>query len=246
MTDLVIASEGEIKSLKSQADILVKSGLLPASVNTAEKAIVIMLKGRELGISPMQALSGINVISGKPCMTAELMLSQIYKNCKSARIHLVERTNEKCVIVASRPDCKSTEFIFTIEDAKRAGLMRNPSWEKYPRAMLHARCVSEMARSMFPDAIAGASYTPEEMGAEVNESGEVINVVPTEGKTDPTTTAETVSEIFIGAPDQHDKIEAVFAKRNLKKELWEQAKTKMVGRPGKDVGKVIKEVEAQQ
>jgi hypothetical protein len=37
-----------------------------------------------------------------------------------------------------------------------------------------------MARSLFPDAISGISYTPEELGAEVNELGEVVDAAFTE------------------------------------------------------------------
>jgi hypothetical protein len=40
-------------------------------------------------------------------------------------------------------------------------------WQKYPDAMLRARCISAAARLAFPDII-GGMYTPEEIGAPVN------------------------------------------------------------------------------
>jgi hypothetical protein len=50
-----------------------------------------------------------------------------------------------------------------MEDAKVAGLLSKDTWKKYPEAMLRARCVAIVARALFPDAIMGASYTPEEL-----------------------------------------------------------------------------------
>jgi hypothetical protein len=137
-----------------------------------------MLKGRELGIPPLQALSHINVINGKPAMSAELMLAQILKLHPKTQFKFPERTNEKCTISVKRAGFDFESFTFTIQDAKQAGLMSNPSWNKYPRAMLHARVVSEMARSLFPDALAGISYTPEELGAVVDENGDIIDMIP--------------------------------------------------------------------
>ncbi|MCX7689084.1 MAG: hypothetical protein N2045_14060, partial [Fimbriimonadales bacterium] len=51
-----------------------------------------------------------------------------------------------------------------MEDAKRAGLIGKAggNWEKYPRAMLRARVVSEGVRTVFPGVIVGL-YTPEEV-----------------------------------------------------------------------------------
>ena len=50
----------------AKAKIMVKSGLLPDSVNTPEKAIVIMQKGKELGFQPMAAFEHIVVVNGRP------------------------------------------------------------------------------------------------------------------------------------------------------------------------------------
>lgn len=165
--------------MKQQAGELIRSGFLPAGIKTPEQAVAIMLKGRELGIPPMQALSHIHIINGKPTMSAELMLSQILRLHPKTKISYPKRSGEICEIKVQRDGSEPSTFSFSISDAQAAGLMSNPTWKKYPRAMLHARAVSEMARSLFPDAISGVSYCPEEMGADVNENGEVIDVAVT-------------------------------------------------------------------
>ena len=69
------------------------------------------------------------------------------------------------------------ESKFTIEDAKRAGLIKPDSaWLKYPRAMLFSRAISQGARLFCPDAIGGI-YTNEEM-ASVGDSINNIGVIP--------------------------------------------------------------------
>jgi preprotein translocase subunit SecD len=52
-----------------------------------------------------------------------------------------------------------------MEDAKMAGLANKNNWKTYPRAMLLARATSELCRIVFPDIIAGLSYTPEEVSS---------------------------------------------------------------------------------
>jgi hypothetical protein len=171
------ANQNEWALLLDQARCFLQSGLLPKALQKPEQVVLVMLKGRELGIPPLQALSHINVIGGKPAMSAELMLAQIMKLHPKTQFKFPERTNEKCTISVKRAGFDFESFTFTIDDAKKAGLLSNLSWNKYPRAMLHARVVSEMARSLFPDAIAGISYTPEELGAVVDENGDIIDMI---------------------------------------------------------------------
>lgn len=181
----LIPQESEWRQLKEICQIGVSSGFLPTAIKTPQQAAIIALKGRELGIPPMQAFSSIAVIQGKPTMGAELMLSLIYKNCPGAVVNFVEVSDERCVLEAKRPtkESKFTTFKFSLDDAKKAGLLSKDSWQKYPRAMLKARAITEMARTIFPDAISGVSYTPEELGAEVamTDDGivEVVSVKPT-------------------------------------------------------------------
>lgn len=188
-----IPTTQEFQTMKELGQMAIKSGFLPASIKTPEQAIVIILKGRELGIPPMQAFGGIAVINGKPAVGAELMLSMIYKNVPGAVVDIIKTDNSVCTIEGKRPGGKRTTFTFTIEDAKRAGLLSKDTWSKYPANMLRARCISNMARALFPDAIMGASYTPEELGAEVNEDGEIQSIVETQRDVTPPPSEESLT-----------------------------------------------------
>lgn len=160
--------------LREQAAILVRSGFLPNTVNTPEKAISIVMKGRELGIPPMYALSNIAVINGKPTAGAELMLALIYRDHGDEALRVVETTAERCTVAYRRRGWQQAEtFTFTIDDARCAGLLGKDNWRHYPAAMLRARCISAVARLAFPDTIGGL-YTPEELGArvQIREDGE--------------------------------------------------------------------------
>lgn len=173
----VFPSPAEFAMLKEMGNMALKSGFLPSTVNTPEKAVIIMLKGRELGIPPMQAFSSIAVVNGKPTMSAELMLSMVYKNVPGAIVNILETSDKVCTLEAKRPNGVPCKFTFTMQDAEKAKLLAKPGpWHQYPAAMLRARCISAMARAMFPDALSGVVYTPEELGAAVNETGEVIDV----------------------------------------------------------------------
>lgn len=158
---------------KEQAGMLVKTGFLPSAINTPEKAIAVMMKGRELGIPPMYALSNIAVIQGKPSANAELMLALIYRDHGDDAIQFTEASNVRATISYKRRHWRERrDFTFSLDDARTAGLT-DGNWRKYPAAMLRARCISAVARLAFPDTIGGL-YTPEELGASVDqETGEI-------------------------------------------------------------------------
>lgn len=170
---LVVQGETFI-AIKDQAEMLVKSGFLPVSIKTPEQAMAIAIKGIEVGLPIMQSFAQINIIGGKPTISAEGMQFLIRKNCPQAKIDILERTVDRCRIKAWRPGTEACEFEFSMDDAKRALLLANPSWQKFPKNMLFARCISDVARSMFADCIGGLSYTPEELGAVVDIDGVIV------------------------------------------------------------------------
>lgn len=185
-----------------QADILIKSRFLPASIDTPEKAITIMMTGAELGVPRMQALRQIYVVGGKPTCMAELMAAMIYRDQGDDALIPVKSTPEVATYRFKRRSWPAhQEFSFTIQQAETAGLLggkNSHNWTKYPDAMLRARCISAIARMAFPDTI-GGMYTPEELDAEVK--------VNPDGTMEITEHAEPVSPPGDGRPSPQRKPE---------------------------------------
>lgn len=158
-------------AMKEQAAMLVKSGFLPPAINTPEKAIALMLKGRELGVPAMYALSNIHIINGKPVCSAELMLALVQRDHGHDAIRVATTDNTKCVVEYKQWG-KVATYAFTIKDAEIAGLtQKGGNWKSYPAAMLRARAISAVCRMAFPSSIAGM-YTPDELGANVTVTGD--------------------------------------------------------------------------
>jgi hypothetical protein len=127
-----------------------------------EHVLACVLYGNELGLGPMQSLNSIHVIEGRAAASPELMRALVAK--AGHRIDVTENTNDTCVMKGTRFDTGAEATVtWTLEDAKNANLTGKDNWKKYPRAMLVARATSELCRLLFPDIIAGLSYTPEEM-----------------------------------------------------------------------------------
>lgn len=174
----LIPGQNEWRLLRDMAASLVPTGFLPESIKTPEQAVAVMLKGRELNVPPMYALSNIAIVKGKPTVSAEMMLALIYRDHGKRAIRVRESSDTACTVeyrLDGWDDVSS--YTFTIDQAKKANLTKNPTWNAYPAAMLRARCISAVARMAFPECIAGM-YTPGELGDDVavTDDGEVISV----------------------------------------------------------------------
>jgi hypothetical protein len=133
-----------------------------ALLGRKEAVLACILYGQELGLGPMQSLASINVIDARPAASPELMRALVAR--AGHRIDVVEMSATKVTIQGKRADTGSEARVtWTMDDAKRAGLAGRGAWATYPRAMLLARATSELCRAIFPDVIAGLSYTPEEV-----------------------------------------------------------------------------------
>ena len=151
------------------------SGLLPDSIKNLKQALMIALKGKELGLELFYALSHISVVNGKCMIEGQAMLSLIYKKYPNAQIRYVtpreKRDLEATVTMSRSPEEDPDEFTFSMEDAKRAGLTNKPPWKQYPQDMLRWRAVGQGARFKFPDAVGGL-YVPGELHGKQNNNPE--------------------------------------------------------------------------
>jgi hypothetical protein len=134
-----------------------------ALIGRPEAVLATMLKGTELGLGLMQSLSAIHFVEGRPTLSAELMRAVV--QARGHEIVVNESSDRLCTISGRRASSSVFQrFTFTIDDARRAGLMGKDVWKKYPQAMLLARASSLLCRAVFADCLAGISYTTEELG----------------------------------------------------------------------------------
>lgn len=148
------------EGMQAQAQVLLKSGLMPPELNTVEKIVTVGLAGRDFGWSILQSVRFIHIVKGKPSISAQAMGGLIKQQGHS--YHVDELTDKDCVITFQRKGGVPYTHSFTIGDGTRAGLAGQDTWKKYTKAMLFNRCMSAGARIEMPDVI-GGMYTPDEL-----------------------------------------------------------------------------------
>ena len=155
------------------AQAFVKSGYFSDAADVS-KAIVKILAGREFGFGPFSSMTNIYIIQGRPSLGANLMASAVKSNPRYD-YKVRQMTDTVCEIEYFQRSGDKWESLgiskFTIDDARKAG---TKNLDKFPRNMLFARAMSNGVRWYVPDVFGTAVYTPEELGAEVNEEGDVI------------------------------------------------------------------------
>ena len=138
------------------AKVLVASKMVPKALTTAEAAFVVMMTGRELGLSVGQSLRLIHVFDGKPILSAGLIVGMVQRHPSCEYFQVIDSSAESCTYETKRAGSpKPTRMTFTIADAKRAGLTGKDNWTKYPMQMLQNRCGAMLARAAYPDVAAG-------------------------------------------------------------------------------------------
>lgn len=86
------------------------------------------------------------------------------------------------------PECENAPLEHNLRDIQKRGRGGSTytkynacnckdNWKNYPKAMLFARCISNGVRTYCPDVFSGMLvYTPDELNARVNGTGEVIDM----------------------------------------------------------------------
>ena len=155
--------------VKSTADAIsigetfFKSGMF-SDIRSAQQAVVKIMAGAELGISPFASMSGIHIIQGKPTIGAGLMAARV-KGFGKYDYKVLEHSEKICSIeyFEKLPDRTLLSLgvsTFTIEDARKAG---TKNLEKFPKNMLFARAMSNGVKWYTPDIYESPVYVPEEM-----------------------------------------------------------------------------------
>jgi hypothetical protein len=163
-----VVQEDEWRSLDvilRKAEILLKSGMLPKELNTKEKIAVLIMKAKELNMPPLEAISHLYVVNQKVAIDSTGMLALILRSGLAKKIQFGGDGTSAWCEMERKDGVISFKYTFTIEDARRAGLLSKESWQKYTKELLIARAISGCARKVFPDVVGGL-YTVEELGGE--------------------------------------------------------------------------------
>lgn len=148
-------SELSIISTLAKTVVMARGHSVPMSIDSPAKAAAVMLAGWELGVKPLSALRHIAVVNGRTEPDGQLMAAIVMAKEPDARFDIVELSAERCVMRLRRPSRGvDMEYTATIEDAKRAGLVKNGNpWALYPQDMLRLSATKRLCRIGAPDLI---------------------------------------------------------------------------------------------
>lgn len=148
------------------ANTLGKASVFP-DVKSAADAYAKILLGRSIGLGPMQAMTGIHIVDGKP-QIASTTLAAFVLESPDYDYEIVEHDAAHCAIDFFRlrdgeEPKKLGTSTFTIEEAKAAELGKWPDeqkwaksqWGKWPRNMVFARAMSNGVKWYCPDLFGG-------------------------------------------------------------------------------------------
>lgn len=156
-TELSVIPYQEVEKM---AIAVSKSQLFGAK--TPEQALVLLLLAQAEGLHPMIAARDYDIIQNKPAKKSEAMMRSFQQ--AGGSVEWIELTDTVAKAKFIPPQGSSIVIDWTIERAKKAGLLdKNGSmYNKYPRRMLSARCISEGIKTVWPSATSGL-LSPEEV-----------------------------------------------------------------------------------
>jgi len=176
MSNIIAYSE-----MEQMAAAIAASGLF--GMKDKNSVLALMAVAQSEGLHPATAARDFHIIQGRPALKADAMLAR-FQNA-GGKVDWKEYTDDKVTGVFSHPNGGELAVTWTIEQASKIGLVKPGSgWQKFPRAMLRSRCISEGIRSVFPGSVTGF-YTPEEtetftapkeLGKVDQATGEVVDL----------------------------------------------------------------------
>ena len=154
MSNLVAYSE-----MEQMATAIAASGLF--GMKDKNSVLALMAVAQAEGLHPATAARDFHIIQGRPALKADAMLAR-FQNA-GGKVEWKDYADDKVTGVFSHPNGGNLAVTWTIEQATKIGLVKPGSgWQKFPRAMLRSRCISEGIRSVFPGSVTGF-YSPDEV-----------------------------------------------------------------------------------
>lgn len=162
------------------ANMLAKSSLVPEAMQGKPvNVLMALMKGAEVGMTPVQTLSSVFVVDGKAEFYGKGMLAIVMQHpdyydrkewFTDNEGNVVEHQAHcaHCIMYRVRRDGSLATFsaVFSLEEAHQAELDGKRNWRKSPDRMLMWRARSIAADSGFPDALRGLAARPDQSAAD--------------------------------------------------------------------------------
>lgn len=156
--------------MEKYSRVFIASGMFP-DLKSASQGMVKIMAGQELGMTAFSSIKNINIIQGKPELSAGA-LSALVKSSGRYDYKVKEWDDKHCVIEWYDLKVWGKDPIgvssFSEEEAKLAGLASKDNWRKFAKAMYFARALSQGVRTYTPDVTSGAIYIQGEISGEVS------------------------------------------------------------------------------
>ncbi len=157
-----------VEEMMKWADTLIEGGLLPDAISLPEQVITIVQHGKELGLTPHIALNNLHVIAGRPVISSSMLGALL----KKRNVEWIIEEDFATIDIGDDEQDKRTTYRFywksrvngivmeathsiTWRQMEIAGYTSKHNWNKYPKEMMRARCLSSAVRALFPDVLMG-------------------------------------------------------------------------------------------
>ncbi len=151
------------------AQAIVSARMAPSGMESAQKVMIAMEAGVELGIPAMASIQSIAIIKGRPCLWGDALIGVVRSSplCLYVK-EWIEGDSDKMIAYCEThrrnekdPVCRS----FSVFDAQRAGLWKSKEcdspWWKYPKRMLQMRARAWCLRDVYADILKGVQIREE-------------------------------------------------------------------------------------
>lgn len=149
-----------LEDVYRMAKAVVMAGMAPKSVNTPERAMVAIMHGLEVGLTPMAALQSIAVVNGMPTIWGDGALALVRASGLCEYVKEWEEGEGDVFVgwceVKRAGEEEPIRRYFSVKDAREAGLLsKDGPWKQYRRRMCQMRARAWAMRDGFADVLKG-------------------------------------------------------------------------------------------
>jgi hypothetical protein len=152
-----------MQAIQLMGEMISGSGMFGCT--KVEQGMVLAMQCLAEGKAPLELAKTYHIIEGKLTMRADAMLGRYLAS--GGKVKWTERTDKRVAGVWTC-DGNDVEIAVSLDEMMKNGVAiagagkLKANWQKFPRQMLTARCISEAIRLLMPQIVAGI-YTPEEV-----------------------------------------------------------------------------------